>query len=70
MLWCLVQTPGRNVPLIQFLILALYIVCYIYIVRLFISYASPLIPFSSLFLTYLLIFSFQNRPSPFPGQML
>jgi len=44
---------------------------YIYIVCLFISYASPLI-FSSHF-PYLspplLIFSFENRPAPFPGRM-
>jgi len=45
----------------------------IYIVCLFILYASPLILFSSLcFLTYLmssLIFSFENRPASFPGWM-
>jgi len=39
---CPIQAPGRNAPLIQFLISALYIQ---YIVCLFISYASPLILF-------------------------
>jgi len=40
----------------------------VYIVCLFISYASPLILFSSLFpdsFPPLLIFSFENRPAPF-----
>ena len=43
---------------------AVYTVCF------FISYASPLVLLSSLFLTYLLpylFFSFENRPAPFPG---
>jgi len=38
-----VRASGRNAPLIRFLILALYIV---YIVCLFIAYASPVILFS------------------------
>jgi len=45
---------------------------YIYCFCLFISYASPLMLISSRF-SYLspplLIFSFQNRPAPFPGWM-
>jgi len=45
---CPVQSPGCSAPLIRFLISALIIVC------LFLSYASPLILFTSLFLTYLL----------------
>ena len=44
----------------------------IYIDCVFISYASPLILFSLLF-PYLspplVVFSFENRPVPFPGQM-
>ena len=44
----------------------------IYTVCLFVSYASPLVLFSSLS-SYLspplLIFSFENRPAPFPGRI-
>ena len=60
---------GHNVPLIRcFDFGAIYIVC------LFTSYDSPLIFFSSLLpcLSPLLlrpIFSFENRPAPFPGRM-
>ena len=45
--------------------------CYIYIVCLLISYASPLILFSSLcpYFSHLLTFSFENRPTPVPGRM-
>jgi len=60
----------RAGSLIPFAISALYI-----IVCLFTSYASPLILFSSL-LPYIIsslrptyIFSFNNRPAPFPGRM-
>jgi len=61
---------GRNAPFIRFLISALYII----IVCLFLSHAFPLILFSSLLLYLspplgLLIFSFENRPAPFPGRM-
>jgi len=69
-----VWAPGRNAPLILVLISAPYsIYIYIYTPCLFISYISPLIPFSSLF-PYLsspplLIFSFENRPALFPGRM-
>ena len=59
--------PRHNVPLVRFLISALYI-CF----GCFISCASPLILFFWL-LPYssppLLIFSFENRPAPFPGRM-
>ena len=42
------RAPGSNAPLIRFLISALYIV------RLFVSYASPLILFLHFFLAHLL----------------
>ena len=54
------RAPRRNAPLIRFLITALYCL-------LVISYASPLIVFSSLFLTYLLPYlslSFPLRIDP------
>ena len=62
----LVAAPGRNAPLIRFLISTLYIL------RLFKSYASPLILFTLLSLAYLLPYlSFPLRIDPlrFPGRM-
>ena len=44
-----VRAPGHCVPSIRFLILALYICLRVYIICLFISFASPFILFSSLF---------------------
>jgi len=56
---CPLRAPVRNVPLIQFLISVLYIVC------LFMSYASLLIFFLHFFLTYLLPYlSFSSRIDP------
>jgi len=56
---CPLRAPVRNVPLIQFLISVLYIVC------LFMSYASLLIFFLHFFLTYLLPYlSFSWRIDP------
>jgi len=64
-----VRALGHNVPLIRFFVLALYIVC------LFISY-TIVMTYPYLFLSLfpylsppLLIFSFGNRPTLFPGRM-
>jgi len=60
---CPVRAPGRNALLIRSLILAVYIVC------LFISYASPLILFFFTFFYLSNIDSFETRPALFSGQV-
>ena len=64
--YCYSHAPGRNAPLIRFLILAsLY-------VSLLFGCLSRMLPhlsfFLHFFLTHLLLF-YENRPALFPGQM-
>jgi len=69
-LHCPLRAPGRNAPLIRFLILALYR-AYTYCLLVYIV-CFPTDPFYlHFFLIYLPLsnFSFENRPAPFPGRV-
>jgi len=55
------QAPGQNVPLIQFLILALYILF---------ACLYRVLPHLSFFFTFPPFFYVENRPAVFLGQML
>jgi len=60
------RSPRHNAPLILFLISVLYVLFDCFYLML------PHLPFSLLFPhlpSSLLIFSFENRPAPFPGRM-